>query len=97
MLGCVELETRLQKQKYITRVSFILCLISVVLTFASQALTADIIWSNFPEFALEAQWIMFILGFQVTDNTWTGVLRQTYFYLLLFWMNLIEIKCTHFL
>jgi hypothetical protein len=63
---------------------------------------SNLAYNNFPEKANDIQYVLFLLGFQVTQNDlmnfdWTDFFSQCYFYILLFWLNVIELKCFYYL
>jgi hypothetical protein len=52
---------------------------------------------NWPNESKEAQWYLFIFGTSCTYAGFENILRGNYFYILFFWLNVIDLKCANYL
>ncbi|KAL4512199.1 hypothetical protein ABPG72_005201 [Tetrahymena utriculariae] len=98
-ISLISLEIKIREKEKVWNYSFYGSMIFLMITYISQFLLTSFALTNIgTQICYWIQWGMFIFGTQITElddieNTW----RNTYFYVLLFWLNVLDLKCLRYL
>ncbi|EAR86334.2 transmembrane protein, putative (macronuclear) [Tetrahymena thermophila SB210] len=98
-ISLISLEIKIREKEKVWNYSFYGSMIFLMITYFSQFLLTSFALTNVgTQICYWIQWGMFIFGTQITviddiENTW----RNIYFYVLLFWLNVLDLKCLRYL
>lgn len=99
-----ELKFRIEKKERLWLYSFIFSFLCILFTYMSQFFFSNMASTDFPATANDIMYWLFIAGFQIVfnfqkqqDPTAAEFMRQIYFYLIIFWLNVIELNCFNYL
>ncbi|KAL4474993.1 hypothetical protein ABPG74_001689 [Tetrahymena malaccensis] len=98
-ISLISLEIKIREKEKVWNYSFYGSMIFLMITYFSQFLLTSFALTNIgTQICYWIQWGMFIFGTQITElddieNTW----RNIYFYVLLFWLNVLDLKCLRYL
>ncbi|EGR28869.1 hypothetical protein IMG5_167780, partial [Ichthyophthirius multifiliis] len=78
-------------------ISFILSLVCIFITYSSQICATQTAQKEFNFLANQAQWYLFILGVSCTELSYYITFRSIYFYILIFWIDIVVILAQNML
>ncbi|EGR33221.1 hypothetical protein IMG5_058970 [Ichthyophthirius multifiliis] len=94
----VNLQTKVIIKNKVWIYSFVGSIVCIAITYLSSSLLTNVANENFPNASLWIQWVLFIFGLQITEfNDVNNTFRNIYFYVLIFWLNIADLKCLNFL